>query len=107
MVDEVRVLRLLRGVTDDLTILRRESAADETRRATCSAQEAELIAAEIAGLIATPWTNQHGEVNPLGTEDFMVVTPYNEQVRLLRQRLAADTHTAEVLVGTVDKFQGR
>lgn len=33
MVDEVRILRLLRGITDDLTILRRESAAGEARRA--------------------------------------------------------------------------
>lgn len=33
MVDEVRILRLLRGVSDDLAILRHEAAADETRRA--------------------------------------------------------------------------
>lgn len=33
MVDEVRILRLLRGITDDLAILRRESAADGARRA--------------------------------------------------------------------------
>lgn len=33
MVDETRVLRLLRGVSDDLTILRRESAAGQARRA--------------------------------------------------------------------------
>lgn len=33
MVDEARILRLLRGITDDLAILRRESAAEEARRA--------------------------------------------------------------------------
>ncbi len=33
MVDEVRVLRLLRSVTDDLAVLRDEVSADETRRA--------------------------------------------------------------------------
>lgn len=33
MVDETRVLRLLRGITDDLTVLRHESAASEVRRA--------------------------------------------------------------------------
>lgn len=32
MVDEGRVLRLLRSVTDDLAVLQRESAADEERR---------------------------------------------------------------------------
>lgn len=33
MVDEVRVLRLLRSVTDDLAVLRREASADARRRA--------------------------------------------------------------------------
>ena len=33
MVDDVRVLRLLRAVTDDLHLLHRESAADAVRRA--------------------------------------------------------------------------
>jgi uncharacterized protein YutE (UPF0331/DUF86 family) len=32
VVDEGRVLRLLRGVTDDVAVLRQESAADEARR---------------------------------------------------------------------------
>lgn len=32
MVDELRVLRLLRAATDDLAVLRREAAAEETRR---------------------------------------------------------------------------
>lgn len=33
VVDETRVLRLLRGITDDLAVLRGESEASETRRA--------------------------------------------------------------------------
>jgi uncharacterized protein YutE (UPF0331/DUF86 family) len=33
VVDEARILRLLRGITDDLAILRRESAAEDARRA--------------------------------------------------------------------------
>ena len=32
MVDEVRVLRLLRGVTDDPAVLNREALADQARR---------------------------------------------------------------------------
>ena len=32
MVDEDRVLRLLRGITDDISVLKRESAADDDRR---------------------------------------------------------------------------
>jgi superfamily I DNA and/or RNA helicase len=45
-------------------------------------------------------------VGPLRQEDFMVVAPYNAQVRRLREALgAAGLHG--VPVGTVDKFQGR
>ena len=36
----------------------------------------------------------------------MVVAPYNDQVKLLRDTLDANTVTKEVQVGTVDKFQG-
>ena len=32
MVDETRIFRLLRGITDDLAVLRHESAADQRRR---------------------------------------------------------------------------
>ena len=37
----------------------------------------------------------------------MVVAPYNDQVRLLRQRLNEIRGLEDVQVGTVDKFQGR
>ncbi|WP_018638337.1 type VII toxin-antitoxin system HepT family RNase toxin [Parafrankia elaeagni] len=33
MVDQARVLRLLRAITDDLSVLRREAGADDERRA--------------------------------------------------------------------------
>ncbi|MGI9000160.1 MAG: type VII toxin-antitoxin system HepT family RNase toxin [Pseudonocardia sp.] len=33
MVDEIRVLRLLRSITDDLAVLQRETSADDQRRA--------------------------------------------------------------------------
>ena len=38
----------------------------------------------------------------LGADDFLVVAPYNAQVRRLRQRVPDG-----VRVGTVDKFQGQ
>jgi uncharacterized protein len=38
---------------------------------------------------------------PLAEEDILLVTPYNAQIRLLRQRLP------EFRIGTVDKFQGQ
>jgi uncharacterized protein len=41
-------------------------------------------------------------VRALAPDDFLVVAPYNAQVRRLRQRVPAG-----VRVGTVDKFQGQ
>ena len=53
------------------------------------------------------WTNQKGATRPLTVKDFIVVTPYNDQRRLIREVLQAAPETAGVEVGTVDKFQGR
>jgi len=77
--------------------------------ATRSVEEAELIAAQIAGLMGTPWTNQHGETAPLRAEDFMVVAPFNDQREEICRVLSLDPATSPVVssVGTVDKFQGR
>jgi hypothetical protein len=69
-------------------------------------EEAECVAREIAAMRGAPWTNAKGETRPLGEHDFMVVAPYNAQVRQLRRALAA-AGLGDVPVGTVDKFQGR
>jgi uncharacterized protein len=82
-------------------------AAHHHGNSTRSPEEADLIAAEITPLIGTPWTNQKGEEKPLTASDFMVVAPYNDQVRCIRDQLARDEHTVGVPVGTVDKFQGQ
>ncbi len=74
---------------------------------TSSAEEVELVHAEIRRLLGTTWVNQHGAASPLTVRDFLVVAPYNDQVDLLRQRLDADPVTRGVAVGSVDKFQGR
>ena len=73
---------------------------------TRSLEEADIVAAEIDRLIGTPWTNQHGQQRPLTIDDFMVVAPYNDQVKLVWARLDRDERTRWVPVGTVDKFQG-
>jgi superfamily I DNA and/or RNA helicase len=52
------------------------------------------------------WTNRDGVTAPLGQRDFMVVAPYNAQVRSIRRALDA-AGLSDVPVGTVDKFQGR
>ncbi|WP_231973709.1 MULTISPECIES: TM0106 family RecB-like putative nuclease [unclassified Mycobacterium] len=80
--------------------------ADHEGNSTSSAEEAQMIADEIGRLIGTPWTGFDGDEKPLTVHDFMVVAPYNDQVRVIRQRLDSDPRTASVPVGTVDKFQG-
>jgi uncharacterized protein len=70
-------------------------------------EEAELVTGQIAQMLGTQWTNQNGESLALMGEDFMVVAPYNDQVRLLRQRMEETPGLERVQVGTVDKFQGR
>jgi uncharacterized protein len=80
---------------------------DHEGRSTESAEEARIVADQITAMLGTPWTNQVGETAPLRSEDFMVVAPYNDQVRLLRLHFDATPGLNNVQVGTVDKFQGR
>lgn len=71
---------------------------------TASPEEADTIVDEIKRLLGSSWTDEHGS-RSLTTSDVLVLAPYNAQVVLMRQRLAAaglDT----VRVGTVDRFQG-
>ena len=69
-----------------------------------SAEESEAIVAQILLLVGSAWTDERG-ARSLGPADVLVLAPYNAQVVLLRQRLAA-AHLGDVRVGTVDKFQG-
>jgi uncharacterized protein len=79
---------------------------DHFGNASASSEEAEAVAREVRKMVGESWTNRHGETRPLRQPDFMVVAPYNAQVRRLRDALgAAGLH--DVPVGTVDKFQGR
>jgi uncharacterized protein len=68
--------------------------------------EAERIAREIRVMRAGSWTDRTGRRLPLDDSDFMVVAPYNAQVRQIRRALEA-AGMGGVPVGTVDKFQGR
>ncbi|OBK86373.1 hypothetical protein A5648_05880 [Mycolicibacter sinensis] len=81
--------------------------AEHRGNSTSSMEEAELIATEIARLVGTTWTDEEADEKSLTVDDFMVVAPFNDQVRMIRERLNADASTHGVAVGTVDKFQGR
>jgi len=67
-----------------------------------SEEEVERIAAEIRRLAGGDFVDEDGRVRPLRPDDFMVVAPYNAQVRCLETGLPAG-----VRVGTVDRFQGQ
>ena len=67
-----------------------------------SPEEAERIRVEIARMLGGGYTTVRGDSRVLREEDFMVVAPFNAQVRCLRAALPDG-----VRVGTVDKFQGQ
>jgi uncharacterized protein len=71
-------------------------------RSQSAPEEAEAIAAELERLVGRTFTDAEGKSWPLRYEDVLVVAPYNQQVRCLRNALPE-----AVRVGTVDKFQGQ
>ena len=81
--------------------------ATHQERSTDSEEEATIVVDTITGLLGSDWTDAKGNTRALGVSDFMVVAPFNDQVRLIRRRLDANPVTAGVPVGTVDKFQGQ
>jgi uncharacterized protein len=72
---------------------------------TASPAEALAIAGELKQLIGARWTDEHGS-RPLKQSDVLVVAPYNAQVLQVRSALE-EAGLGDVLVGTVDKLQGR
>jgi uncharacterized protein len=75
---------------------------DHKDNAQKSIEEAMTLGRAYQRLLGKQWVNQRGETHTLTTDDILVVSPYNMQVNLLKQRLPAGAR-----VGTVDKFQGQ
>jgi predicted RecB family nuclease len=73
-----------------------------------SVEEAERVGAIVSELLASgaTWVNRCGEEQKLTLNDVLVVAPYNSQVQLIAERLAAAGYPG-ARVGTVDKFQGQ
>jgi predicted RecB family nuclease len=80
-------------------------AVDHQLNSTSSPQEAERVVQLVRDCLGRDWT-EGGATRPLEQGDIIVVAPYNAQVELIGERLAA-AGLGEVPVGTVDKFQGR
>ncbi len=81
--------------------------AQHARRATSAPEEVDVVLEQISAMMGTSWRNQKGEVAALTPRDFMVVAPYNDQVKLIDDACRRRDDLRGVQVGTVDKFQGR
>ncbi|GAA1210818.1 TM0106 family RecB-like putative nuclease [Rhodoglobus aureus] len=74
---------------------------------TYSSEEADRVVELVRQHLGALWTAEAGGTpKPLDEDGIIVVTPYNAQVELIRGRLDAAGYS-RVVVGTVDKFQGR
>jgi predicted RecB family nuclease len=98
--DDVTAARRLEGYPPGVHVVR----VPHDGNATESPEEAAAIVAQIRALVGSAWTTEDG-TRPLTAADVLVLAPYNAQVLMLRQRLAA-AGLGDLRVGTVDKFQG-
>ena len=71
-----------------------------------SAQEAAIVADQVARLVGRRQRFANGTDRVIELEDVIVITPYNAQVAEIQKALKARLGTTGN-VGTVDKFQGR
>jgi len=71
-----------------------------------SPEEAGVVARIAESFVSNLWRNRHGEVQGVGRDGVLIVTPYNAQIRAIQGALA-DRGLTGLRVGTVDKFQGR
>ena len=72
-----------------------------------SREEAGAVASLVQDLLSKSWQDRNGARAAITPSHILVVTPYNAQIRAIREALAAAGCPAGVQVGTVDKFQGR
>jgi AAA domain/RNase_H superfamily len=75
--------------------------------ANASPEEARQVAHLVRDLLARESRDKHGDRRPIGTDQILIVTPYNAQIRAIEDALAKADCPADIKVGTVDKFQGR
>jgi len=71
-----------------------------------SPEEALVVAELVVELKNRDWRTATGEIEPIGLEGVLVVTPFNAQVHQIEEALRGRGITG-ARVGTVDKFQGQ
>ncbi|MGY2733603.1 TM0106 family RecB-like putative nuclease [Sphingomonas sp. UYP23] len=100
------VQRLLADPADDPEAIASKGlrfvAVDSVNCTQRNAAEAARLDRTYRALLGRTWRDRHGVERPIGTDDILVVSPYNMQVELLRRTLPQGAR-----VGTVDKFQGQ
>ena len=65
-------------------------------------REAEVIRQIYNKLINKTWIDREKKKNKINYEDILVVSPFNAQVNLIKEKLGSNA-----LVGTIDNFQGQ
>ncbi|QFZ22165.1 TM0106 family RecB-like putative nuclease [Saccharothrix syringae] len=80
-------------------------SVEHSGNTTSSAEEAAAVVGVVRSLMGRMWTDGPG-ARALDEDDFLVVAPYNVQVRLVRRLLEKQGYEG-VRVGTVDRFQGQ
>ena len=80
---------------------------DHEGNANASAEEASEVACIVRDLLGCRWRNKDAVEQVIGPREVLVITPYNAQIRAIKDALAAMGCPPGVRVGTVDKFQGR
>jgi predicted RecB family nuclease len=101
---EVTSTRRLDGIAPGLHV----EAVEHAGNAVSSIEEVDRVVELVRAAMGRAWTDPTASRadDPLGQDDIIVVSPYNAQVALARDALAA-AGLDRVRVGTVDKFQGQ
>jgi uncharacterized protein len=71
-----------------------------------SPEEAIEVAKAVKDVVGRSWRDKAGNEQMLGLDDVLIMTPFNAQIREIEEALEA-LDAPRVMVGTVDKFQGR
>lgn len=84
----------------------RLAAVPHAGNTNASPEEALAVARVVGDLLQRDWVDQGGSHMRIDSASILVVTPFNAQIRLIDEALRNEGIRG-VLVGTVDKFQGR
>ena len=105
--DERCSKRSFEGVSPGLHVIDVEHTGNTTK----SVEEVEVVIRLIKESIGKQWIDTDKEGNPksaasLSEANILVIAAFNNQVRLLKQRLTQEGFP-KIKVGTIDKFQGQ